>query len=1132
MRGWLRATIAALLAVAILAALALVMVVANPATLKPLGNYLSQHFLQRPLHIDGELTLELSLQPRLTARQVRFGNAPWSGSPYMAQAGYLMVQLDLGALLDRRVHLLDLDIRQAEVLLEDRVDGAPNWSFFEDDEPEEEEDWSFMVEGLTVTDSSIRAVIGELAPMLLSIPELSESTDGAGNLTLTGHGTLNDAPWRLQGSIGTFRELMAAGRIELDLDLMVDDTEMAASGTIGELRSLTGMDLSLRLKGPDADVLGEIFEMTGTFANDIHLTARIRPEGSVHHLSVTGHVSDFQVEASGTVANLAAFDGWDGRIDLRGPDAGVFGKALQIPGFPDGPFRIAGGVHRHGGDLDLADVVLVTDDVQLSLNADFVDFPRREGALASIRAVGDDFGQFRRLLGIPTLPENAPFEFRLSLDASSDATLTTSLTVGSHELTASGRVGEYPDYRGTRLQVALSGEDAAELLALAGVSDALTGPYRAGFVFRVDESGLSATRLDIRNGPFTLTGTASLPDPRTPNRFSVDGSLQVSSLQAAGRIFRVENLPDEPLRLQAALSSGRRGLVIDDAAARFRGTRASLRGTLGALPALGEVDLHLSVEGSDLYHLTEIALPARGRALPFTLDGRLAGKAESVLELVGLRLKTNGGELTLSGPVALSGDLAGTRLRISGRGPDFSGLMPALPHYTPPDRPWKISGTVEFPAAHALALDSGRLIVGSVQFRAHGLLHLEDQWKTDLNLEATGESLADLGRFGVAELPHMPFRVSTSLEGGQDAISVSHLEAAWGDSDLTASGSISLSGKPAVVLTGRSANMNLIDLQKAIFGEPEDMDPSDDLQRVFPDTPIPVQDLALLDADIDIQVGRFHGVHAKLRDVELAFRLEEGVLALERAAYRDDTGFFNATAVLRPEGESAHMELQLTGQDAMMGLFTTPDQPRDTRPRYSLDVAVTGTGATVAEMMGNLDGRILVSSDGGRISNALLSAYMGDFVSNVLDLMNPFVKSEPFTAMQCMVINASIEDGTLRLEPGLVMRTNRLNMFVFGTVDLASERLNLALASQARRGIGISAASITNPYFKIGGTLASPALQLDPASAAVAAGIATATAGLSIVVRGIWDRMMGQRNPCPQFLNYQRPEKQPPESRP
>ena len=1123
-RGWLRVTLLVLLGLAASTALMLIWIVSNPNSLKPLASALSEQFLDRSLSVQGDVSLDVSLKPRITVRRVEFGNAPWSEVPLMASADYLMIQIDLTALFEQRVHVLDLNVRQARVVLEDRVDGSPNWHFSEEEDDTSGTDadgWSFLIEGLEVSDSVVRATLGELAPMEIVIPSLVESTDAAGNLSFEGHGTLNEDVWLIEGSIGTYQEILRAGRVRLDMDLQVDAAHLTVSGVIGKLEPLSGVDLSLEFRGTDAHLLGELFRMPEVFQSDISLTASIRPQASGHYIALNGHISGFRLGITGTVASLADFEGWEGTADLAGPEAAVFGRALQIPGFPDGPFQVTGGFHWYGGDLDLKDVRIVTDDFQLDLLADFAEFPRRAGARANLQLRGSDISEFRRLLRLPSLPEDVPFELLLSLDAAARAELTSSLVVGSHRLTMNGEIGEYPDYTGTRLATTLQGGDIAELLDLAGTTGPLTGPYQASGMLSVTDDGLAASDLRIDLDPFRFTGAAAMPEPESPMIFSIHGSLEVSSLQDLGPLLELDGLPAEPLALQAELSSTPAGLSVANGRVRFRSVEADFNGGLDSLDPLAGLDIRLQVRGGDLYDLARVRSLPEGNPLPFSLTGRVKGE-KSFIELLDIAVESRGGRLELEGPIALNEDLIGTRLRLAGEGPNLAALLPPLSDYHPPEAPWKLEGVVEVPAIRSLNLDDVQISVESVRIRLHGLLNLDEQEKTHLSIEASGDSFTDLGYFGEADMPPIPFSLSTRLDGTRQNIRVTELEANWGDSDLSATGSISLTDRPRLVLDGRSKTMNVADLQKAIFGELEDVDPADDLVRVFPDTPIDLQDLQTFDADVDIQVGKFRGRRLKLEDVHLAFEVEDGSLSLERAAYRDDTGHFEATASLRPENNAASLQLQLTGEDAVVGLFAAPDQPRETLPRYSGVVSVAGTGSTLAELIGNLSGTILVSSDGGRISNALLESYMGDFVSNVLNVLNPFVTSEPYTSVNCMVFNAIIRDGALDLKPGFVMRTDKVNMFVFGKVDLKTERLDLALASQARRGIGVSAASITNPYFKIGGTLASPALQLDPGSAAVAASIATATAGLSIVVRGVWDRMMGQRNPCPKFLNYDR----------
>ncbi len=58
------------------------------------------------------------------------------------------------------------------------------------------------------------------------------------------------------------------------------------------------------------------------------------------------------------------------------------------------------------------------------------------------------------------------------------------------------------------------------------------------------------------------------------------------------------------------------------------------------------------------------------------------------------------------------------------------------------------------------------------------------------------------------------------------------------------------------------------------------------------------------------------------------------------------------------------------------------------------------------------------------------------------------------------------------------------------------------------------------PYFKIGGTLANPRLAVDRKGVAVSGSAAIATAGLSIVAEGLWDRwVVTAKNPCDILLS-------------
>src|SRR5688572_15058476 len=81
----------------------------------------------RPFAINGDLTVELSLRPRIVARDLVLGNAPWAKEPHMAEIAVIDFTLDARSLLQRRIVLPHVTVSEARVLLEKNDEGVPNW---------------------------------------------------------------------------------------------------------------------------------------------------------------------------------------------------------------------------------------------------------------------------------------------------------------------------------------------------------------------------------------------------------------------------------------------------------------------------------------------------------------------------------------------------------------------------------------------------------------------------------------------------------------------------------------------------------------------------------------------------------------------------------------------------------------------------------------------------------------------------------------------------------------------------------------------------------------------------------------------------------------------------------------------
>ena len=135
----------------------------------------------------------------------------------------------------------------------------------------------------------------------------------------------------------------------------------------------------------------------------------------------------------------------------------------------------------------------------------------------------------------------------------------------------------------------------------------------------------------------------------------------------------------------------------------------------------------------------------------------------------------------------------------------------------------------------------------------------------------------------------------------------------------------------------------------------------------------------------------------------------------------------------------------------------------------------------------------------GVMDNSLVDLVVADVLLEVLSLLNPFAKEEAVTRLQCGVVVVNVEDGVAVFAP-MAVQTDKMTMLGRGRIDLDTEKINLEWITKPRKGIGISASMITNPYIKLGGTLADPSIEMKPLEAVTSTGIAVATGGAWVFI--------------------------------
>ena len=81
----------------------------------------------RDVAIGGGIDLKLGLTPKLVARDVRFGNAPWAKGPDMLSAKSVEAEVALLPLLKREFDLVRLNLLDPVIALETNAQGQGNW---------------------------------------------------------------------------------------------------------------------------------------------------------------------------------------------------------------------------------------------------------------------------------------------------------------------------------------------------------------------------------------------------------------------------------------------------------------------------------------------------------------------------------------------------------------------------------------------------------------------------------------------------------------------------------------------------------------------------------------------------------------------------------------------------------------------------------------------------------------------------------------------------------------------------------------------------------------------------------------------------------------------------------------------
>lgn len=381
-------------------------------------------------------------------------------------------------------------------------------------------------------------------------------------------------------------------------------------------------------------------------------------------------------------------------------------------------------------------------------------------------------------------------------------------------------------------------------------------------------------------------------------------------------------------------------------------------------------------------------------------------------------------------------------------------------------------------------------------------------------------------------LDEKPFKVSGRLDSlsklidpAKGKVKLSSLKIKLGKNEMTGNVEIDLStGRPRITAALLAGSLDLREDKEKARGKGEAAKKPKKKKKVFSSDPFPIESLNGADVELTFKAKKFILPSLALNDLNLEMTLKGGRLKVKPLTAIVGGGALSVTLDLRPRGKALSVDarLKLKGLDlAKMGKELKLTEMLN--GLIDVDMNVKGTGASVAELMGSLNGENLVVMGRGKIDNKFMKFMGGDLGTNVLKLLNPLAKKEDYTVVNCMVVGFNIADGLARSN-ALVFDTSYMSVVGKGKINLKTEKLDISLNPNPKKGLGggalgkltLSLGELARA-FRLGGTLANPRLAIDKSQTILTIGKVIggqALLGPAGIATALMGKSKGDENPC------------------
>ena len=356
----------------------------------------------------------------------------------------------------------------------------------------------------------------------------------------------------------------------------------------------------------------------------------------------------------------------------------------------------------------------------------------------------------------------------------------------------------------------------------------------------------------------------------------------------------------------------------------------------------------------------------------------------------------------------------------------------------------------------------------------------------DVGLSVNGDSLAALSTLADSEIPDLgAYSVTANVAGTAEQFNVTNLSVGLADMQIDGDLKADISMEPmrleVVLRSPRIDLTRLLPADDAADLPPADVtpgQPDDQNERLFPDDPLPLDALDaldLIDAVVNLEIGTLI-VDPETTITNLDIRLYAAAKTVSinplRLTVMDAT--VDGRVGLDVVQDAAAVTAALTIRHPQIG-----DLVEDTGGTmlaggpFDLDLDVTGSGASIRDIMASLNGSLAAELGTAQVSSPLMQRAYADITAILTKQAPKYSTTEPIE-LHCVVTNFGIRNGIAEAD-SFVVDARNIALFGNGHIDLRDESLHLNFDWLADR---VKTQNVLPP-FKVRGTLASPSGRFD-----------------------------------------------------